>query len=110
MTAASHPAHSPGLRQSAVHEQVDGLVGTEGQALAQDPHELSDGHFKRHQELVLVQVNQVGLGCSLNDDRNAVRVLLQDLPGLLLALFCSRVDRASASWSKGGGTSSTCVE
>lgn len=82
--------YSPCLRQGPVHEEIDGFVGAEGQSLSQDPHELSDRDFERDEEFVLVQVNEVGFRGSLDHDRDSIRILLQDLPGLLFPLLCIR--------------------
>lgn len=66
--------------------------------MSEDPHELRDRDFEGNEELVLVQVHEVGLGGSLHDDGNPVRVFLDDLTGLLLPLFCcSRVGQMPAS-------------
>lgn len=72
--------YSPCLRQGPVDEEIDGFVGAEGQSLSEDPHELGDRDFEGDEELVLVQVHQVGFRCSLDNDRDPVGILLQDLP------------------------------
>ena len=77
----------PRLWQGLIHENVDRLVVTQSQSLAKYPHELRHCHFVGHQELMLVQVHEGRIGCSLYHHGHPVGVLQQDLPGLALSLF-----------------------
>lgn len=49
--------HTPGLRDSFVHEQEDGFLGGQLDAFPDDPHELSHSDVRRHQVLALINVH-----------------------------------------------------
>eukprot|EP00414_Alexandrium_minutum_P004006 CAMPEP_0113827636 /NCGR_PEP_ID=MMETSP0328-20130328/4867_1 /TAXON_ID=39455 /ORGANISM="Alexandrium minutum" /LENGTH=132 /DNA_ID=CAMNT_0000795627 /DNA_START=107 /DNA_END=501 /DNA_ORIENTATION=- /assembly_acc=CAM_ASM_000350 len=74
----------PRLRRGAAHEEVDGLVGGDGGAarlvdvLVDDVLELADEHAAGHQELLLLDVREVGARGPLADHGDAVWVLRQD--------------------------------
>lgn len=72
-------AHERSSRwQHLIHEDEDGLLWAQLDALADDIDELADGEIRRDEVLLLIDGSDIGLLDFLADDGNAVGVLLAD--------------------------------
>jgi len=73
--------------QNLIHEDEDGLLGAQLDALADYVYELTNSQVGGNEILLLVDSRDIGLLDLLADDGNAVGVFLSDTFGLSLALL-----------------------
>jgi len=81
-------AHGGGSRgDHVVDEEEESVLWPQADSLPDEEVELAHRQVRRHQVLLLVQLCDPGLGSSLHDDGNAVRVLPANLLPLGPPLF-----------------------
>jgi len=74
-------------RYHVVHEEEEGVVGTQIDALADEEIELTHRQVSRHQVLLLVQIDVARLRGLLHDHGHTVRILAPDLVALVAPLI-----------------------